>query len=559
MSPTAPAVDFDGFELFDANIDRVDLVGKAANGLVFVLAKADSTTTLITPDAVRDLIKQSEAEGADMTTSTKTVQKEPVAKADDLDVTTPLAEPEAGSPTVGESQPGSAAWEAIDAATAEKWVGVLARAKNALELLASREVQEAVTHGDDLDNDYNSWDLEDAAGAIDYAISLVGGYAAREKANVGIAEETDALEKAEADGTVTELVKALTGIDIGAFAESLNTVERFGTLQKSGRVLSKTNETAIREAAENLQKVLATLPDAPVVDDDGTIVKATDATPDGEVPVEKDADAPVVEDAPAEPIAAVAKVTHDADLAAIAAERAETVEKAETAPVEPVAPESPVPALIAKQQAGNLEFADLAPLTKEQRDEFFDTIAKADDEEAPKLEAVFDADGNLKGVVDPAAIQPVQGATASATDDPAAAPAAPATPATAAPAAEVAKTETGTSALTKSDVAEIVKSEIESARHDDVQKIEELTKEVAWLKAPAQSKVAINGAERYEQRGQDKVTAGDGTSVAKSGPELQELLEKAETPAKREMIQAQMREAAETSLSALHSGQGLAQ
>lgn len=49
-------------ELVDVNIDRVDLVGKAANGHRFLLAK--STGSLISPDLVRELIKESDAEPA---------------------------------------------------------------------------------------------------------------------------------------------------------------------------------------------------------------------------------------------------------------------------------------------------------------------------------------------------------------------------------------------------------------------------------------------------------------------------------------------------------------
>ena len=49
-------------ELVDVNIDRVDLVGKAANGHRFLLAKsADGTPNLITPETVRDLIKEADA------------------------------------------------------------------------------------------------------------------------------------------------------------------------------------------------------------------------------------------------------------------------------------------------------------------------------------------------------------------------------------------------------------------------------------------------------------------------------------------------------------------
>lgn len=52
-------------ELVDVNIDRVDLVGKAANGRAFLLAKsAANSPALISPDTVRDLIKEADADTA---------------------------------------------------------------------------------------------------------------------------------------------------------------------------------------------------------------------------------------------------------------------------------------------------------------------------------------------------------------------------------------------------------------------------------------------------------------------------------------------------------------
>jgi len=45
-------------ELVDVNIDRVDLVGKAANGRSFLLAKS----ALVDPETVRELIKEADAE-----------------------------------------------------------------------------------------------------------------------------------------------------------------------------------------------------------------------------------------------------------------------------------------------------------------------------------------------------------------------------------------------------------------------------------------------------------------------------------------------------------------
>jgi hypothetical protein len=50
-------------ELVDADIERVDLVGKAANGHRFLLAKSeagDETAAIFTPDAIRELIKEAD-------------------------------------------------------------------------------------------------------------------------------------------------------------------------------------------------------------------------------------------------------------------------------------------------------------------------------------------------------------------------------------------------------------------------------------------------------------------------------------------------------------------
>lgn len=50
-------------ELTDVSIDRVDLVGKAANGHRFILAKsATDGQSLLTPETVRDLLKEADAE-----------------------------------------------------------------------------------------------------------------------------------------------------------------------------------------------------------------------------------------------------------------------------------------------------------------------------------------------------------------------------------------------------------------------------------------------------------------------------------------------------------------
>jgi hypothetical protein len=266
MSHNNPLDDMaDMSELVDADIPRVDLVGKAANGTRFLFKKsaADETpnASLFTPEQVRDIITKSEKESS----MTDTVAAEDVVK-DDLDPTIPLADPAKGEPTVDPLEPGSPAWEAVDAATADKWVGILARARNAIQLLATRENQEAAAGvGDGM----VAFELDEAAQAIDYAVQAVAAFGAEEHAEVEITEELQAVGK------------SLDGFDLG----TLDTVERFASIEKAGRTLSAANEAALRGAAESIQKVLASLPAAPTEQvEKETPVDNEEATP---VEVEK--------------------------------------------------------------------------------------------------------------------------------------------------------------------------------------------------------------------------------------------------------------------------------
>jgi hypothetical protein len=164
---------------------------------------------------------------------------------DALDAMTALAEPDTHAPGLP-TDPGSPAWEAVDAATARKWTAILARAKNAIDMLAEREILEAAA-GDEGDAE-NACDLQDACCAIDYAISVLAPFAVDEQA------EADCCDDMAAVG------KALAGFD----AAPLDTIEALATVTKAGRVLSSANEAAIRGAVESLQKVLASLPAAPI-------------------------------------------------------------------------------------------------------------------------------------------------------------------------------------------------------------------------------------------------------------------------------------------------------
>lgn len=167
-----------------------------------------------------------EVEKADAPEVEETIEAEeaPVEKADDadLDVTEPMAEAELDVDG-DEDVPGSPAWEAVDAATASKWTNILARAKNAVDTLIEREEEEIEAGAED--DKQGKHDLEDACEAIDFAISLLAPFAAREEAEATIGDEMDVVKtvadvvaefaKAElADMTTEELARvAITGAD----------------------------------------------------------------------------------------------------------------------------------------------------------------------------------------------------------------------------------------------------------------------------------------------------------------------------------------------------------
>lgn len=242
---TAPDTE-DMTELVDARFDRVDLVGKAANGTAFLIRKAQEEgyggPSLFEADFVRSLVQQStDGQEASMTATTGTA----VVKADeDLDAGTVLAEPEGSAPG-SDTDPGSPAWEAIDAASARKWTAILARAKNALGTLADRENIE-ISAGGANDGDWMTADgLTDAQCAIDYAIGILAPYAVAEQAEADLGAET-----------MAGVAKSLGAFDVA----DLDLIEGLAPIVKAGRTLSSANESAIRAAVTSLQNVLASLP-----------------------------------------------------------------------------------------------------------------------------------------------------------------------------------------------------------------------------------------------------------------------------------------------------------
>lgn len=174
-------------------------------------------------------------------------------------------------------------------------------------------------------------------------------------------------EQSEADcGTdmMAAVGKALGGFDTAP----LDTIETFAQIEKAGRVLSTANEQAIRGAVDSLQKVLASLPAAPTTEESGQ---------------------PVAKTANLEPDMAAPTLSEDV-----------TAESGQ-APAMGIAEATPKPV------AG-------VPVTD---------MAKA---EKPAQVAIYDANGNLVGTVDPTEITmltPAKAPSAAPADDSAADPA----------------------------------------------------------------------------------------------------------------------------------------
>lgn len=580
-------VDDEFTEIYDADIPRVDLVGKAANGMRFLIAKSEDgqagmfdpefvrslvakadtdpagerVTISGTPGAIADMIHkaamstssindlpdsafayiepggskddegkttprslrhfpiqdaahvrdalsrapQSEfgdkampkirraAEKFDIDVSKEQPMTQPtadVAKADgpDLEVGDVVADAPTGS--TADSVPGSPDWEQLDGETAWQAISVLGRAKAAVEWLISRENQESVTVGDTnaaADSSMAAYDLGEVCCAIDYAISCLGAFAAGEKLEADMADELEAVGKALAR--------------LEADLAPLSTLEQFAPVVKAGRVLSSANESAIRGAVEQLQKVLASLPSAPEVDDAaGQVAKAKET------------------------------------------EVTQPVEKTAAEPIDAKSSEPAAPAVVEK--------------------------AKGD----PQV-AVYDANGNLVGVADPSAITPLSDAKAPGaepadmepapaaevgTPAEAAPPAAPAAPAPVAPTGDDDVTKTtepdAATELIKSTVDSLVKAALDEYSAQQAELVKGLEDRLTKVEeTPAPPKVGSNGmpAPRAEDmRGQD---AGAPPADVAKAEQLREQLLKAKTPAEREAIANEMNQNAAAALAAVHA------
>lgn len=263
---------------------------------------------------------------------------------DGMDPTVVLTEAEDEAPG-DPSEPGSPAWEAIDAATARKWTAIAVRLRNALGVLADRELLEAATV--DPGDAESAFNLEDAQCCLDCVIDTLAGFAVEEQAEADLAGEA-----------MEQIGKALAGFD----PAPLELIEGLAPLRKAGRVLSAANEAAIRGAVESLQKVLASLPQAPTApNEEGGRAVAKTANEEPEMP------APTL----------TTDVTEESGQ-----QPAMGVKQAE--------PKAPAGVVVTD-------------------------VAKADGEKTPMV-VVYDQKGRLIGIVDPQDVTPVANAEADADD-----------------------------------------------------------------------------------------------------------------------------------------------
>lgn len=474
---TTPADEDEFTRLSEFHPDRVDLVKNAANGTRFLITKQDAGAGLLDPQFVRDLIAKApqeetpvpepseagatvlangivikgspdamaaflnaanarpaptpadvaKARGSAVTTSQptqpaaehatkETPVPETVTKADPMDAagdavtldegmdgmdpTVPLAAPDGDLDLPGDpTDPGSPAWEGIDAASAQKWLSIAARLKNALGVLAEREMLEAASA--DPDDIENAWNLQDAMCAVDFAIEQLAVFAAGEQAEAELGAECEAIGK------------ALAAFDTAP----LGVIEGLTAVAKAGRVLSSANEAAIRAASESLQKVLASLPEAPVA---------------------KQKEAAMAKTEPAADVAKTASPEEQArDKGPVNAGGTTGMgQPRQTGPEGSLPGDGPQAALPGDVPGRTVVKSSHLPVVVYDRggrqcitrpDAILDPVAKADGDAEGKvtMQAVFDEKGNLVGIVDPADITPVSGAGGSTEPEPEPAAAAP--------------------------------------------------------------------------------------------------------------------------------------
>ena len=527
-------------ELVDARFGRVDLVGKAANGLSFLIAKAAApspadvaaahyatvTKGKYTADELRTMLTDGHAlKGPDGQPSY------PIGDTADLDRAIHAVGRGSGdhdtirayiirrAKALGAADHIPDNWAADGSIKkAATMTDTLAKADDPdLDVTTVLADPDSAAPGDPAAPGSPAWEAIDAATAMKWtailyrALSALQVMADREAteavtvdpsdqdavfnlsdaaaavdyavgilAQFGADEWNESQMAAEADA-VLSIGKAATALIDTTTA--LDTAEGYAPVVKAGRVLSAQNEAAIKAAVESLQGVLASLPTAPVTDETVTKEKET----------------------------IVAESTTD------------------EAPEVDVTKDTAVPT---------------DPDT---------TVVKADEPTTkPTMQGVYDANGNLVGVCDPADITPLTSAPEPADSDKA--EPAPETPDPAAPADP-------DNVGTPTDTPDVTKSNDERAEEAPVTKsVAELATEVAVLMAEidrlgsrAPSRVFSNGQvpPAHLLRGQDK---HDGTNpVAKSGEELRAEFAAAGTSPEQDAIAKAMNTQAVEALHALHA------
>lgn len=474
---TEPVDDEEEFtELYDADFPRVDLVGKAANGTSFLIAKgqpgllsagqvrdliADQTsapeviTVTGSPAAIAKMIHNAPTRLPDVSKENDMTAPADVAKADGVDLEAADVIGTGAGGSTAESQPGSPAWEELDAETAENAISVLGRAKAAVDWLISRENQEAVT--DDsidgaADSSMNAYDLGEVCRALECAIGMLGAFMAGEKLEAELGDELAAVGKAFAA--------------LDADLTPLTTIERYAPVVKAGRVLSAANEQRIRSATEALEQVLSTLP-APIPDDGQPVAKAE-----------------------GEPMTAPATETEQP------AADVDDVEKAKGDPQMAVFDEE-------GKLVGTIDPKNLIPIAKPDGGSDGGDAAA----EAAPAEAATEADLQPQAAADAGTAAHEHAPTATA---PAAAPAAPAAD------------EDQVEKSIDERIEAAVKAAMENAAAENAAVVKSLQDQLDHLAAPAPSKVLVNGQlpPAHQMRGQDRGGNGD-VDVAKAA-ELRE-------------------------------------
>lgn len=273
-------------EIINPVIKRVDAVDGPATGMPFLILKSNDL-----PE--QPVVKDAEADPAEGIETTN-------VDGPHIDGTD-VPDDEANA-----AAPGTPAWEATDAAKARTAVDALVQVRNLARELADRENAEGECDG-------STWDLEDACGALDFALATLAKFAVDEQS-----EADNGQQAAEADARALGLIKSLN--------RRLNTEETTVTDQ---------TETVTKTEAEPPVVEKADEPMVAVYDKNGNLLGAVQSdslTPLAVAP-DADSDAATEGDAPAEPAPAAEPVT----------EAAAPAEAAPAAPApEPVAP-APAP------------------------------------------------------------------------------------------------------------------------------------------------------------------------------------------------------------------------